>query len=119
MTINGFFSFGRLYTSSLPSLFPGSNNDYRYIVSPFWTDNNILYGREISYEVHTPSTGLLSHVSIYIRQLLDTDFVGTWMLVAEWEDVHEQSPTTVSLCIYTFRENSMCTMVLNIKKLKQ
>ena len=89
----------------MPSLFPGSNNDY--IVAPFWADNSIVHGGQLSYEVHV-ATGLITQVSVYIRQLLQTDFIGTWMLVAEWVDVHEESgsPTTVSLRVHdTFREN--------------
>ena len=76
----------------MPSLFPGSNNDY--IVAPFWADNDITHEGQISYESHQ-GTDLLTHVSFFIRQLLQTDFSGTWMLVAEWEDVPQTSGSLI------------------------
>ena len=56
----------------------------------------------MSFEVHTSDSGtptaLLTHVSTFIRQQLQNDFRGTWMLVAEWADApHYINSVTVSV----------------------
>ena len=65
-----------------------SNSDY--IVAPFEADINIGNGQgNVSYEVHNISTsrGQLSRVNSFISQQMQRKFAGTWMLVAEWNDV--------------------------------
>ena len=68
-------------------MFPGED----YIVAPFWADHDTSVGGQVSFEVHNSSSGtptaLLTRVNAYIRQQLQTDFRGTWMLIAEWREV--------------------------------
>ena len=59
---------------------------------PFWddtlTDNPYDQG-EVSYEVHTPDTSveLFNQIRDFIQEEDGTKFCGTWMLVAEWNQV--------------------------------
>ena len=39
----------------------------------------------ISYEVHSMFTGLLSVVNNFIQQQENEDFIGTWMMIANFE----------------------------------
>ena len=43
---------------------------------------------EVSYEVHSGADSLLNGVSTFIRSYEESEFLGTWMLVAEWNQVH-------------------------------
>lgn len=40
---------------------------------------------QISYEIHDTFTGLLSLVNNFVQQEDDEDFVGTWMMIANFE----------------------------------
>ena len=92
--------FGRNGTFSSPVHFPGTSSSY-YLVAPFWARHDITTIAEVSYEVHNGSTGLLSHVSAFIRQQQNTDFSGQWMVVAEWTDVPQYGSTSVVNPLYT------------------
>lgn len=85
---NGLFSFGRSVEFFSPVLFPNSSS-YRYIIAPFWADHDPRPTGQISYEVHSSNTELLSVVNRFIRQQAATNFEGSWMLVAEWNNVAE------------------------------
>ena len=43
---------------------------------------------EVSYEVHSGADSLLNGVSTFISSYEESEFLGTWMLVAEWNQVH-------------------------------
>lgn len=68
-------------------------------MAPFWTDSDISEGvGEVSYQVYDNSQSeSLSWVSTYVSQQQQINFIGTWMLVAEWRDVpkHQGELTTV------------------------
>jgi len=92
VTANGFFSFGRRARYFNPVLFPESAS-YNYLVAPFWADHDIRSSGQISYEVHTNYTALVSYVSTYISQQMDTNFTGSWMLVADWNEAPKHGST--------------------------
>ena len=88
---NGYFSFGTRQTVYSPSLFSPTSTP-NYLVAPFWADINTAIHGSISYEVHTTSAGssstaLLDRVSTFISNQQNTQFSGTWMLVASWNQV--------------------------------
>ena len=41
---------------------------------------------QISYEVHSTFTELMSVVNNYIQQQEDEEFVGTWMMIADFKE---------------------------------
>ena len=59
----------------------------------------------MSYEVHTSDSGtptaLLTRVSTFIRQQLQSDFRGTWMLVAEWADAPFFGGNSATVSVHT------------------
>ena len=78
----------------MPSAFPGS---LTHIVAVFWTDVDIRVEGEISYEVHTTGSSLLSQVNNFISTNESVAFTGTWMLVAEWDRVRQFPHGTVGV----------------------
>ena len=96
---NGFLSFERPVEDFSPDLFPEPHTTY--LVAPYWADINIdnaLELGQISYEVHTADSDstLLSQVSFFISEQWEDseEFIGRWMLVAEWNDVPPFGSTT-------------------------
>ena len=87
---NGIISFGAGWTSRLPQLFPTNNNitQYGYVVAPFWSDNDLTLAGNITYQVEEFSSDQLTSASAFITDTTNTNFSGTWMLVAQWNDVH-------------------------------
>jgi len=60
---------------------------YNYLIAPFWTDSDITNGvGEVFYRVYEDSEPL-SWVSTYVSQQEQVSFSGTWMLIAEWNNV--------------------------------
>ena len=65
-------------------------------MTPFWDDVDIsgADGGSIYYQVHTSTAGnpqsveLLDQVNGFIQSGWDSEFVGVWMLVAVWDEVH-------------------------------
>lgn len=85
-------SFGRPFTSRNSESFPSSTIDvfWRYIAAVFWADWLTLTSGTVSWELHTAlsSQSLLEEVDDLIqREYGDTNFTGSWMLVAFWENV--------------------------------
>ena len=90
---NGMISFSEpIYRSStepFPDGAPGV-----YVVAPYWDDVDIRLTGNISYEVHSRSTNnprsdqLLDDVSGFVENSTGQSFQGSWMLVAEWKEVH-------------------------------
>ena len=78
---------------ALATRFPGSASG-AYIVAPYWDDVDIRLAGNISYEVHSRSTNnprsdqLLDEVSGFVGDSTGQSFQGSWMLVAEWKEVH-------------------------------
>lgn len=89
---NGVISFEQPFTHHIPSLFPSDLTfiSSAYLLAPFWSDVDISFYGSIFYEVHaTPSSPLLSQVNEFISNYTETDFTGRWMLVAQWDEVHQ------------------------------
>ena len=67
------------------------------LVAPFWTEIDIGIAGQLSYEVHSAtasSTAIMNRVNQFISDHINTSFIGTWMLVAEWLDVTEFGGST-------------------------
>ena len=65
-------------------------------MAPFWSDVDIRVIGEIFYEVHSAgdsarSDDLLASVSEFITNQMGNQFSGSWMLVAQWDEVPEYS----------------------------
>ena len=80
-----------------PQLFPCCSE---YLVAPFWADVDIRRGvGNISYQVYYTGSPLLDNVSIIISDEENINFIGDWMLVAEWDGVsqYDGSPNQVNI----------------------
>ena len=83
MAIEGFFpsedtNFARIH-EEYPDITP--------FLAPYWIDNDPSVAGLVSYEVFTGDSTQLNEVSEFISQSQCVQFTGTWMLVAEWDDV--------------------------------
>ena len=60
----------------------------QYLVAPFWADVDIS-GKvgDVSYQVYSTGSPLLDTVNTIISGEENINFIGHWMLVAEWDDV--------------------------------
>lgn len=93
---NGVISFGTTWTFSHPQIFPTSNYYIQQssVVAPFWSDNDIRKEGTVRYVAITEGAStqeneLLAEVNTFLQEMENIqDFVGTWMLVAQWEKVH-------------------------------
>ena len=95
---NGIFSFIEEFSHWDPEAFPGDSTSVqnRYLVTPFWDDVDISGpgGGSIYYQVHEASgdnpgsLSLLEQVNDFVQAVENSSFVGTWMLVAMWDQVH-------------------------------
>ena len=88
MTTNGYFSFDREMTSCCVTTFENVDS-YNYIVAPFLADIDTSIKGEISYEIHTTNTSpeVISHYNKFVRSKDESEFTGTWMIIAEWKRV--------------------------------
>ena len=87
---NGIISFERGFYYWYPYPFPTPwwSVQSRYVVAPFWSDNDIRLKGEVCYEVHDRHDELMDSVSEYISTSIGTNFRGRWMLLAQWDRVH-------------------------------
>ena len=86
---NGYVSLGRRVTHlQNPSLFNQSDIN-KYIVAPYLSDIDTRSDGSVSFETYSNTTNLplLQKVSNFIQQREFSSFVGTWMLIAEWNSV--------------------------------
>lgn len=86
---NGYVSLGRRVTHlQNPSLFNQSDIN-KYIVAPYLSDIDTRSSGSVSFETYSNTTNLplLQKVSNFIQQREFSSFVGTWMLIAEWNSV--------------------------------
>ena len=89
---NGIISMGVSYSTYRIKPFPV---DCRYLVAPFWADVDIEKGvGNISYQVYSTGSPLLDIVNIIISDEENINFIGHWMLVAEWDSVSEYFEST-------------------------
>ena len=104
MVSNGLLSFGRGVTY----INPVNSREYNNLIAPFWADHDNRFLGSISYEVHRQigsmilgsTTSLLGQINTWISLQKEVVFEGTWMLVAEWNDVPENGSTfdKVKMC---------------------
>ena len=86
-------SFSRPFYYSYPSPFPGYYYLRRfYVVAPYWADHDIRRDGEVYYEAlvkgESSDDRVLNRVNHYITLNADPEFVGTFMILAEWQNVH-------------------------------
>jgi hypothetical protein len=96
MAIEGFFptevtNFARIH-EEYPDITP--------FLAPYWIDNDPSVAGLVSYEVFTGDSTQLNEVSEFISQSQCVQFTGTWMLVAEWDDVPPFSTDNETLSTY-------------------
>ena len=108
ISINGLISFDRPIYSYYNRPFPSFLANF-YVIAPFWDDINTSSGGTISYETYEQGSEVMSDVSYYVSNRIGRDFVGYWMIVIFWDEVHPYSfpPSNevslkVSMCNYSF-----------------
>ena len=68
------------------------------VVAPFALSGICLEcGGQVRYEIHITSTSVLSQVNNLINQHQQTQFIGQWLLLVEWEDIPNIHNNSVSL----------------------
>ena len=103
---NGVISFSRPFFYWWPSPFPGFFYLRRfYVVAPYWSDHDIRGEGEVSYETFEKGRSdhddmLLDRVNTYLNANMMTNFTGTFMILAEWRDVHPYPHGSNSFEIY-------------------
>ena len=82
-----------IYNANAEAPFPAGAPG-AYVVAPYWDDVDLRRAGNISYEVHSRrennpgSNQLLEEVSGFVEDSTGQSFQGSWMLVAEWKEVH-------------------------------
>ena len=95
MNANGVVSFGDSFWFYPPMLFPPAYRAYlfyAYAVAPFWADIGISIRGQISWEILTPGVSsfgdrYFSMVSQFIRKTQGVAFEGSWMMLANYDEV--------------------------------
>ena len=106
-------SFGKPFYFWYPSPFPGGYHQrHSHVVAPYWTDNDIHRGGEVYYETFIRGRSesedtILDKVNQYIGLNTEQNFSGTFMILAEWRDVHHYPHGSCSLCYFLRRYPSM------------
>ena len=82
------------------------------LVAPFFSDIDTSKGTgTISYEIHTlrKSEALFTDINAIINDQMDTEFSGTWLLLAEWKNAPEfgRSQSIVS-CLFIPKISIIC-----------
>lgn len=115
VTTNGYFTFGdQPYLTCCPTLFTASYFP-TYVVAPFWTDIDTREAGNVSYRVITSGTfaSIVEDVSEYVSRKMNVTFSGKWMIVAEWNSVHEygtSKPYLVSWQVVSVDQWSLCCL---------
>ena len=84
---NGYFTFDEAFTDYSSFVFPGVG--VNTLVAPYFCDIDVSNERgSIRYEVHTRRTSqsLISKVNSLISDYMNTEYSGSWMLIAEWKN---------------------------------
>ena len=98
------------FTQFTPELFPIES---LYLVAPFWADIDISVGvGAISYQTYSTGSLLLDSVNAFISDEEDSDFIGHWMLLVEWNNVPQFGGPTFQVSIYIPHEYSMTRNLL-------
>ena len=99
---NGLLSFDKSLDFFRPILFPNSSQ-YSYIVAPFWADHDPRPAGQVSYEVHQEDADL-STVNRFLKQHTGTEFEGSWMLVAYWDNVPEYRSSAEAVSVFYYNQ---------------
>ena len=90
--MKGVFAFGEEFAYEAPGEFPtlSASTHFKYVVAPYWSNTDTRMDGQVWYETYQQGAGdaLLNTVGTFIANETGVDFVGTWMLVAKWENVH-------------------------------
>ena len=87
-------SFSRPFYYWYPSQFPGFYYLRRFhVVAPYWADHDIRREGNISYETFErgrseSDDNVLDKVNAFLQLRMSLNFYGTFMILAEWRDVH-------------------------------
>ena len=94
MNVNGVVSFGDSFSFYRPILFPAyrARLFYAYAVAPFWSDIGISIRGQVSWEILTPGVSsfgdrYFSMVSQFIQNTQGVAFEGSWMMLANYDEV--------------------------------
>ncbi len=106
---NGVISFDEPWRFSYPNRFPTNyfHSRQSMVIAPFWSDNDIRREGTVRYftfctisnkaecthqNKSTPSyqesVRIMNTVNEYIQTTRDSDFDGSWLLIAQWDQVH-------------------------------
>ena len=93
MSENGVVTFDKEWLFDKPEPFPTNSRTIqnRYVVAPFWSDNDIRRAGTVRYvliEDGKSGDELLQAANSVIQRVLQTNFRGRVMLVAQWDHVH-------------------------------
>ena len=95
----------RAFSDYFPELFPYYSE---YLVAPFWDDVDISGGvGDISYQVYSTGSPLLDTVNTIISDEENINFIGHWMLVAEWDGVPAYSGSSNQVNITCIMESNI------------
>ena len=89
MNANGIILINSSSGVSFPTPFSMLPQGSTPFIAPYWFDNDPSSHGNVSYEIHSISSLLLTQVSEYISNRESTQFTGNWMVVAYWLDVPE------------------------------
>ena len=87
-------SFSKPFHKWYPSPFPGHYYQRRfYVVAPYWADHDIRKSGEVCYETFEKGKSktddvVLDEVNRYVSLNTEQYFTGTFMILAEWQNVH-------------------------------
>ena len=87
-------SFSKPFHKWYPSPFPGHYYQRRfYVVAPYWADHDIRKSGEVYYETFEKGKSktddvVLDEVNRYVSLNTEQYFTGTFMILAEWQNVH-------------------------------
>jgi hypothetical protein len=114
---NGHISFRTAYTHFNAELFPTTNPSiyWDFVLAPFWSDVDLRVAGNASWEIHTTaeSQDLINDVSIFIQEnTASSDFSGSWMMIAYWEDVHPFPHGAGSTTEYALSTNTFQAIVI-------
>ena len=94
ISVNGVVSFGEQFPFYSPELFPGTTASvyFGYLVAPYWVDGDLRRGGNITWEILSSGGSeeadeYLSLVSQFIEGQMNTSFVGSWMMMVNYNRV--------------------------------
>lgn len=95
ISTHGVLSFGEPFSHNVPELFPGESPDVQngFLIAPFWDnisgdEGTSSYQIFSSDDIDTLTIENFNSVSGYINSVHGLgDFAGSWMLVANWNQV--------------------------------